>query len=165
MTDRASALLQESSVNRVLFPVIYLFTEISTFNAAAWRVLDATWVRGILAVPWILLGIPALMLGFVGLLKQPTQQGRADRSSFRFRESRMVSSPWAVVVAFIVISMMTSWIVGDTTRWRLSDMPALLAVAVSATSSFSKRRIFALTALWILCLGTAFALVALLRIT
>jgi len=162
MMDRAKLLSQESSVNRLLFPVIYIFTEVSAFNAISWHELDAAWLRGILAVPWILLGVPALLLGVMGLIKSASHKGVAMRSTTRILQTRMLSTPWVVVVAFIAASALISWVVGDTTRWRIADMPALLAVAISATCTFSRQKLIVITALWCLCVASLFSLAALI---
>ena len=162
MMEHADRMAQESSVSRALFPVIYIFTELAAFNADSWRALDAAWLRGILAGPWIFLGVPTFLLGVVGMLKRSSSQNAAISPTSRLLSTRVLATPWVVVVAFIAASALTSWLVGDTTRWRIADMPALLAVAVSATCVFSRRQIFVVTALWCLCVASLFSLRALL---
>ena len=77
-------------------------------------------------------------------------------------ETRLVATPWVVVAAFIATSVAVSFASGDTTRWRISDMPALLTVAVAGWDSLPKRKAFRLVLLWLLAVGSLFMLYMLL---
>lgn len=163
MVQRASSMMQDSTIKRGLFPLLYLFSETSAFNLASWQALDAAWLRGLLALPWILLGVPAFILGLFGLLRTQAQADAPAYRKWRLLRSSMFATPWVVVVAFIAVSAATSWVVGDTTRWRISDLPALLAVAVSASRTLHPRKVFSVTAIWALCVAALFAAFILIR--
>ena len=165
MLEHAMAMSDKASVNKVLFPVLYLMTEVSALNPRAWSEPNASLVRGILAIPWILFGIPALLLGFAGLAGRVTNQGSRVRvrPTLDLWATRMLSTPWLIVVTFIASSVAISWVVGDTTRWRIADMPALLAVAISATCVFPRRQMFAVVVYWCISISILFLLVAFFR--
>lgn len=158
MIERANLMMRESMMRRTLFPLLYLFSETSAFSMTSWQVLNAAWLRGMLALPWIFLGVPLFILGVIGLIRTQVPSDVAAPRRYGFLQSRMFATPWLAVVVFIAVSAAISWVVGDTTRWRIADMPALLAVAVSATKTSRAGRVFAVTATWALCISALFAM-------
>lgn len=159
LTMRAEVTMESSSINWKLFPALYILSETSGLNPATWQVLDDGWLRGLLALPWIFLYVPLLPAGAIWLLRRASQERRAR---FRMTETRLVATPWVVVAAFIATSVAVSFASGDTTRWRISDMPALLTVAVAGWDSLPKRKAFRLVLLWLLAVGSLFMLYMLL---
>jgi hypothetical protein len=155
-----------SPMNRAMFPVLYLLTETSGFSPAAWTSFDPGTLRGVLAIPWIAVVCPFAVLGGIWIFRRDPSIRRLDAPSGlveRIRSSRVVTSPWGVVAAFVAIYMAVSWLVGDTTRWRLSDMPAIAAIATAGALSMSPaRRIHVLT-LWTTVSAGTFLLFNLLR--
>jgi hypothetical protein len=155
-----------SPMNRAMFPVLYLLTETSGFNPAAWTNFDPGTLRGVLAIPWIAVVCPFAVLGGLWILRRDPSTRRLDaRGGFveRIRSSRLVTSPWGVVAAFVAVYMTVSWLVGDTTRWRLSDMPAIAAIATAGALSISPaKRVHVLT-LWTAASAGMFLLFNLVR--
>lgn len=151
---------EATSLNKMLFPVIYIFSETSALNPVLWRVLDSAWLRGVLAFPWIFLVVPLLPVGAIWLLRRPLQ---VPQERFRMTATRLLATPWVVVVAFIATSVAVSFLSGDTTRWRIADMPALLAVAIAGWQSMRRRMAFRFVGIWICATGSLFVLHVLFR--
>ena len=121
----------DGQTNRYLFPFIYILTEVSGINLMTWDLYDSTWLRGILALPWIFLLVPLILLGFRWLLLCPTP-GFSHRGILnRLRFSRAATTPWFIIIIFVIGSFFVSLVTGDTTRWRIPDMPALLTLGVA----------------------------------
>jgi hypothetical protein len=144
-TGRAAA--DRSAMNRMYFPVLYLFTETAGFSPGQWQERDFQWLRGLLSIPWILLIVPFVILGTFYLLQ------RRERSLLNLgagsESIRFLSTPWNTILVFVASSVMISWIVGDTTRWRIPDMPMLAAIAYLGWLRQSKHRIMILVA-WLI---------------
>lgn len=107
----------ESVMKRSLFPVLYFMSETSGISALLLGFDNSSEaLRGIFALPWILFFLPFLIAGIYYLVV-----------SLRF--SGLLRSPWLVVTVFCVTYLIISWTIGDTTRWRLPDLPALATIA------------------------------------
>lgn len=106
---------ERSYINRMLFPLLYLLSETSGFNAGTWEQFDSKWLRGLLAIPWIIFGVPFFVMGIVSLL--------TDRK--KVLEDVNLQNAWVVLFVFLAGYLMLSWIVGSTTRWRVADFPIL----------------------------------------
>lgn len=154
---------EASQIRWILFPLLYLLSETAGLSPDAWSALDSSWLRGVLALPWIFLLVPFFGLGVLWLLHEPHALPRKRGLVLRLRSSRLVSTPWGVLVLFILSSLAVSWAVGDTTRWRISDMPAMLTVALAGWMFASRRLRHQVLAFWLLGGGSLFALFYLLR--
>jgi hypothetical protein len=121
---------QSSEMNRKVFPVIYLFTETAGLSPSTWESYDDLWIRGILAVPWILFIVPFVPIGFVKLIKYFRAEKGAQYSHHKEERQNINISLWIVPLIFIASSVFISWTVGDTTRWRIPDLPMIAAIAL-----------------------------------
>lgn len=147
MGQRTEQFRAKSSLNVVLFPLIYLLTETSGLAPETWQALiegglDAVGpegVRGLLALPWILLTTPFFVLGLRWIMGVPRELPRPRGFVEWFRSLRAVTTPWGAVLLFVLSSMALSWIVGDTTRWRVADMPGFVAIALAGWYATSKQ--------------------------
>lgn len=146
-----------SSINRTLFPVLYLFGEISGFNPATWSSYNATWLRGITAIPWVVLGVPLFFISqkilYFSYDKNHSKEGKGRDNNFT---SNAIQTPWTILFIFIISYVCISWQVGDTTRWRLPDMPVFYVLALFGWTYSSKRQKNGILISWI-CLITVFA--------
>lgn len=134
--DQGLELGKESLIQRSIFPILYLLSETAGFSASTWRNLDAALIRGILALPWIAFVVPLFLLGLPWLWAIPAAGRDSTRAATgRLTERRLIATPWSVISIYIASSIAISWVVGDTTRWRLADMPAIIAVSVCAWKS------------------------------
>jgi len=124
---------EASTMKRALFPLIYLFSETSGLNPKTWIEFRPESLRGALALPWIFLVVPMFLRGIRWLAKRPIDWRRHSGLFGALRNSRFMATPWAVLSIFVLSSAAISWTVGDATRWRLPDMPVILAIAVAAT--------------------------------
>ena len=131
MMEQVEELRDQSPIERAIFPLLYLFVEVSGMNAETWQRFDVAWLRGVLALPWIFFVVPLFVLGVRWLLLPTPESGRAKDWLRRLRNARLLSTPWLVVFMFFMAYLSLSWIVGDTTRWRLADMPAIGITAVA----------------------------------
>ena len=131
MVESAYVRFEESQVNRALFPLLYLFSETAGLSPSAWEQLDAGWLRGLLALPWIFIIVPLFLLGIRWLISAHHHLSRSRRWLGRLRRSRVVMTPWGALVLFVMSSASISWVVGDTTRWRTPDMPVIATIAMS----------------------------------
>jgi hypothetical protein len=148
----------ESKLNPVLFPVIYIFSEISVFNLQSWRVLDSAWLRSVMALPWILFFVPFFIIGAIRIFERVDPKLTSKGLVARFRSTRFVSTPWGVLMLFAFSMAAVSFQVGDTTRWRISDMPVIATVAMAGWfySNRNKRRLVLLY--WVGAMSIFFAL-------
>lgn len=163
MWQQADAMIHATERTRVFFPAIYLLSEVSGLSAFSPGAFDQERFRGLLALPWIALVVPMLPLGARWMLL-PARDTRTDAPAHGGLTSmRCMATPWSVVVLFILASMTVSWIVGDTTRWRLSDMPALLAVAVAGATHSGGKRAGLVLLLWLTSLACIFPIYYLWR--
>lgn len=136
MLEQGLAFGHDSLMQRSIFPFLYLLSETAGFSASTWHSLDALWLRGILALPWIAVIVPLFLVGLPWLWAIPgTTAGSPQSTRGRWFDRRLIATPWSVIAIFIASSMAISWVVGDTTRWRLADMPAITAVAVCASKA------------------------------
>jgi hypothetical protein len=130
MREGGLRLAEASQMNRSLFPLIYLFSETSGFSSRTWLKYDSTWVRGILALPWILFLVPFFLLGVNRFIKYRGNMAISDNIFNGLNKSNIMVTPWSLIVIYIIASASISWIVGDTTRWRISDMPMIASIAI-----------------------------------
>ena len=164
MIEAGKQYSEESTLQGALFPLLYILSETSGLSPSAWQ-LDPSRIRGLLAIPWIALVVPSMLLGFRWLLRAAESGGtrQAIGRPKRLLRIRMVATPWAAIVIFILANAVVSWTVGDTTRWRLSDMPALAAIAAAPWSFDRRKQAFGFTVLWITLATAIFSGLYLLR--
>lgn len=161
MSRRTEQFRAGSSLNTLLFPIIYLFTETSGFNPETWRALregglgaaGPTGLRGLLAVPWIFLAAPFFVLGLCWVTGVPRDLPRPRNFLERVRRARAITTPWGAVLLFVLSSMAISWVVGETTRWRVADMPAFVALAVVGWYATSRQTRLILLLGWAVLVG------------
>jgi hypothetical protein len=163
MFEATEAYREESSSKALKFPLLYLFTETQAFNPQTWSALDAFWLRGLLAIPWIALGVPFTLLGIWKLWQAQLAFNRRRLRFLRLRSSKLVASPWVTVVLFTLSYLGVSWSSSDTTRWRVSDMPALTTIALAGWWMSPPLFRGRLLVLWIVAAGTAFLSFALVK--
>lgn len=163
MQERAEEMSEQSSVSMWKFPALYLLSDTAGFNPDVWTTFDVSWLRGVLALPWILFVVPMLPMGAFWLAQQVPKADGALQSPNSYARMRVLGTPWLVVVAFIATSALISWNVGDTTRWRIADMPALLAVGVGAWGAFRRSKVVSVIIAWCLFTISAFSLYMLVR--
>jgi len=120
-----------SQINRSLFPFLYLLIETVGFNKQAWVTLDAAWLRGLLAIPWIIIGIPFFILGLFKLFRPRADLQLGSGTIKSLKLVRVISTPWILLLVFVLTSIAISWNVGDTTRWRITDFPIIGAIALN----------------------------------
>jgi hypothetical protein len=153
-----------SEMNRGLFPLLYLFSETAGLNPQTWADFDAvTGVRSVLVLPWIFVGVPFFVFGLLQLMRADSRTMHSGGVIAAVQSMRLVATPWGGVLMFILIYMVVSWTVGDTTRWRIPDMPAMAAVAVYGWMNFDRRARLPILLLWILASGSLFMLYYLIR--
>jgi hypothetical protein len=149
---------EHSPMKRALFPLLYLFSETAALSPQSWVNFNSLSLRGVLALPWILVAVPFFVLGLISLMRRNPQGARAGSLISRIRSSRAIATPWGGVLVFILISMTVSWTVGDTTRWRIPDMPAIAAVATAGWMSMGRQTRVNVLLLWIAFAGMSFGL-------
>jgi hypothetical protein len=150
--DTTQSVLASSSsasrMNRKQFPLLYLLSETTGLNPESYASFSGNKISGLLALPWILVGVPFVCLGFVGLLRPPPG-GMSARSLFaRIQASRAVTTPWGVVIVFVFVYIGIAWSVGDTTRWRMPDMPALASIGMAGWAARPPRKRVAVMLAW-----------------
>ena len=167
MLDSAATRRGGTAVSTMLFPLLYLFTETAGLNPRAWARLDPFWLRGVLALPWIVVAVPGFLLGIHHLCSAPAvpSTARAKHQSWirRLRLSKALATPWSAVLIFVVSYFAISWSVGDTTRWRVPDMPMFAAIAVVGWMNTGHARRTRVLIWWTILLGALFGAFYLLR--
>jgi hypothetical protein len=154
---------EASLLDRGLFPLLYLFSETSGLNLKTWFDFDAISLRGALAIPWIVVVVPFFVLGLLWLMRRDPQTIQRGGIMACVRSTRLVATPWGAVLMFILVYLALSWTVGDTTRWRIPDMPAMAAVAMAGWFSMAERSRRWVLMVWIGFVGGSVALFNLVR--
>jgi hypothetical protein len=134
MLESSTAVASSSEMNRSLFPLLYLLSETAALSAKVWGEFDSKSLRGVLALPWIFIVVPFFLLGLGWLLRVPPGVRRVHGVVSRLRQSRLIATPWSAVALFVASSVAISWVVGDTTRWRIPDMPMVASIALAGWS-------------------------------
>ena len=158
-----SQVAETSQMNRGVFPLLYIFSETSGLNLKTWSDFDAFGFRGALAIPWIAVAVPFFVVGLLWLMRRDPQTIQRAGIIARVRSSRLVATPWGCVLIFILGYLALSWMVGDTTRWRIPDMPAMAAVAMAGWLSVAKPSRIQVLMVWIGFVGVSVALFNLIR--
>jgi hypothetical protein len=146
----------ESSEKRTLFPFLYLFTETAGLNPQTWADFDATALRGLLALPWIFVGVPFFLFGLRCLMRADPRAIYSGGVLSSIQSLRLLATPWAGLLMFILAYMAVSWTTGDTTRWRMSDVPAMVTIAVYGWENLERRVRLPVLLLWLLASGSSF---------
>jgi hypothetical protein len=163
MRELSREIYSSSEMNRALFPLIYLFSEVAGLKPAMWNSFDAEWLRGVLALPWIFLVVPFFVFGVAWILKAPNGAQIEMNLVEKLRRSRFVTTPWGVLLLFVLSMIAISWIVGDTTRWRLSDMPVTATIAMAGWTFGSRHSRENILIVWLIGIATLFPLFYTLR--
>jgi hypothetical protein len=163
MFEAAAASGGRAGFKASLFPLLYLFTETQAFNPQTWSELNGFWLRGLLAIPWIALGVPFAVLGISKLWRARLAFDRRRLWLLRLRSSKMLASPWATVVLFTLSYVCVSWWSTDTGRWRMPDMPALATIALAGWWMSPPLFRGRLLVLWIAVASAAFSYFTLVR--
>lgn len=168
MVEMGQAIHSASDIKRELFPILYILNDISGFNPESWKTLDASWLRGLTFIPWVVFGIPLLFLGARGLISHnlttkniPGGKRLTQGNGLRFR--MFTESPWSILGLFIFNYFCISWQVGDTTRWRLPDIPVLSAVILYGWCFSPKERRNRTVLGWLVAIAAFASLIYLLR--
>jgi hypothetical protein len=134
MLDRTVERSESSATKPHLAPVLYLLSETAGLNPKGWQQFDSSWWRGALAIPWIALVVPCFALGIRSLVAPSAicRHGRPGARGWiaRLRGSDAVATAWSAVLLFVASSLVISMVVGDSTRWRVPDMPMFASIAL-----------------------------------
>lgn len=158
VTESAISRGEASLMDRSLFPLLYLFGETSGLNPRASADFNSGTLRGALAVPWIFVGVPFFVCGLLWLMRPDPRPIHRGGGTARAKPSRLIATPWGTLALFILGYMMVSWAVGDTTRWRIPDMPAMAAVALAGWRSLAPQTRMTILICWIAASGTSLSL-------
>jgi hypothetical protein len=145
-----------SEMNRTLFPILYLFTETAGLSPEAWKNWNAMWLRGVLALPWIIGFVPFFLFGVRWLFTRPTASGVKWVRIFNLRSARVMVTPWSAVLLFVMSSVFLSWTIGDSTRWRVPDMPMFAAIATAGWMYTRPKMRRLVLVLWVVALTVLF---------
>ncbi len=166
MIEMAHSIHNSSTINRTLFPLLYVLTEISGLNPNTWQNINVQWLRGITAIPWIILGIPLLCAGLITLIRNITTNVATQtyNPNFVIKQNKInFENQWIVLFLFILTYFFLSWQVGDTTRWRLPDIPPLYAIALYGWYFSSKTLRNKCILIWLSSIGSFLTIFYLLR--
>lgn len=151
--EMRDAILSQSDVNqvqRLLYPVVYLFSETSGLNPKHWVTYDTSWLRGVLAIPWILFIVPYFIIGIVWLFRKKTSFPDGHVSGCKMIGASAVGTPWSILLFFVLSMIIVAWQFGDTTRWRIADMPAIVTIASFGWCCVSPQRRYKVLFIWIM---------------
>jgi hypothetical protein len=163
MVEAVSEIGERSEMKRVLFPLLYILSETTGFNPQTWTQLDASWLRGVLAIPWIVIVIPFFLLGLVSLIRTRTTQLNSRKMAWGLRSSKLIGTPWCALLLFVFAYVAVSWKVGDTTRWRIPDMPVIATIGLAGWSYAKARTKGLMMVFWVTGSVSLFGFFYLLR--
>lgn len=139
LADLASRHSLKVTKDPILFPIQYLLLETSGLSIKSYSEFDSKWLRGVLALPWILFVVPFFFLGLRWLFQVSKGEKPAKGILAKFPQKRYNTTPWIALFIFILTSIYISWTVGDTTRWRVADNPMILAIAIAGWQNTSPK--------------------------
>lgn len=145
-----------------IFLILYILSETGGLSPSSWNVMTTSAVRGFLGLPWILVGVPFLFLGFAWILR-PGEDGQGNGTIARVLRSRIVNTPWSALVLVFLMYGVVTWVSGDTTRWRIPGIPAMYAIAWQGWRMAEARKRRLLLVAWTLSLGIGASAFYLLR--
>ncbi len=164
VVDTAVSIGESSHINRELFPILYLFNETSGFSPETWSNFTALSLRGVGCIPWIIFGAPLFILGLFSLLVYGDFRLKWGQRLFKnVSKSLIVTSGWGGIFMFLLVFFAASWEVGDTTRWRLPDIPAMAMVALAGWEHMKVRVRYRVFLFWIIGIGIISSLLYLIR--
>lgn len=148
----------KAEINKSMFPLLYLLTETSGLSWKVWNNYNSVWLRGVLALPWIFILVPFIFFGLKKLLAS-SNINSSDKDQMDFYKKRIIfTTPWLLVILFIITSISVSWTVGDSTRWRMPDLPMIASIMVIGMLSKEKKFIINILFWWIGCVSILFTL-------
>jgi hypothetical protein len=163
LEDLAYRHSKKVTVDPILFPIQYLLLETSGLSYKSYSEFDSKWLRGVLALPWIFYIVPFFFLGLRWLFQIPKGVKPANSIMAKFLQKRLATTPWIALFIFILISIYISWTVGDTTRWRIADLPMITAIALSGWQNTRPKLRSQLFIVWISSIILSFIFFNILR--
>jgi len=148
--------------NPMWFALNYFVAEVAAFNPESYRSLNSELIRALTMVPWIYFGLPLFLSGaWMILFKRSAGFVPRRVCSARVGHSKAdaLARPHRLcllLLAFVGGYGVIGWITGDTTRWRMPSMPAMIAVAAFAWCSMTSLSRNLLLAAWGVALSIAF---------
>ena len=157
--DNINAYAQDESAQKgVIFIINYLLSETAGLSPQTWKSFDSSLIRGVLAIPWIFVIVPFSFVGLYWVI-QPVQNEYTGMGLIvKLRDSRFLNTPWGVLSIFILFSFAISYQTGDSTRWRISDMPVFATIALAGMQSTDRNIRKKIIFIWFLGVGIFFPL-------
>jgi hypothetical protein len=140
--------------NPAWFMLIYLVGEIGAFNPKSWGTLNTDEIRAITMIPWIYFGLPLFLVGARSIIFKRQNRPSASTASDVRQASQTagIGNPnrpcLLLLMAFVVAYALISWMISDTTRWRMPTMPPMVAISAFAWCSMKSSERFLLLASW-----------------
>jgi hypothetical protein len=158
MLEKGALYRDVSEINKTMFPILYLLTETSGLSWKVWENIDSVWLRGVLALPWIFILVPFIFIGLKKILSTYNTNESAGNKIDVYRKRIIFSTPWLLVMLFIITSIIVSWTVGDSTRWRMPDLPMIASIIAVGMLTNEKKYIINIVLWWIGCMSVIFTL-------
>ena len=130
----------------ISFLVKYIVSETAGFHLVNYLNFDPYVLRGMLAVPWIILGVPFFL---AGLAKQLSTRNDRMFSFASINKLNFLNNKWLPVVTYILVYALIGYISNDSTRYRMPDIPASMAIALYGWCSFTSNRKVTLFTGWV----------------
>ncbi|HNP29158.1 MAG TPA: hypothetical protein PKK23_08955 [Nitrospirales bacterium] len=143
------------------FPILYLVGEVAAFNPKSWEAKGTPLIRGLSMVPWIYVGVPLFVTGAWMIVRQPrTREGAVPISAGQeghplIDPERPERALLLVLLLFVLIYAGVAWASADTTRWRMSAMPPMVAIAGLAWVRMNLQQRFWMLLSWGLLLSVS----------
>ncbi len=141
--------------NPVMFTLVYLVGEVAAVNPQAWAGDTSTLLRAVSMLPWIFIGLPLFLMGSLNMFLR-NRRSRTHGSTLVVSRDIQISRSYVLVfIGFILMYACIAWVAGDTTRWRMSSIPPLIAISVLGWLSMSRNSRINLLMAWSLLLSIA----------
>jgi hypothetical protein len=151
----------------IKFPLVFLVGEVSALNpgTAFEGEMNTELIRGMLWIPWMVIGLPLFFAGIGKMLYFTKQRAALEtvRAGAPVRMADQSAVPPAapadevntynrsmllVCLIFTSIYVCLSWISADTVRWRISSLPPMISIAGFGWATMSPGRRFGLLLPW-----------------
>jgi len=125
--DAMKGRVESQQTHFFTYLIKYFVSETSGFHLMNYFNFTPYTLRGLLAVPWILFGVPFFI---IGMLMQFSKSGKSIKPTLMVNQFSFLHSKWLPVVSFIIIYLILGYVANDSTRYRMPDIPSTLAVAL-----------------------------------
>lgn len=140
--------------NPLKFIPVYLVGEVAAFNPKTWENMTSYLIRPVLMVPWIYIGLPLFIAGVGLIFRNKNANNIKEHASAKIisatnSKNNIPANEFTLLLLMMVLIYAgVSWLSSDTTRWRMSSFPPMIAIAGIALMKLGNHKLVGLLLGW-----------------